>query len=205
MRLREIGPVMVMSFLRKSGVGRVVERSPGRVVSAAPRLWWMDPSGRRCRGGALPPALAGQAAGSRAPGRAGRRYLCPGGSDRRAPDRRAGPRRAVRRVVTILRREAAAGVSAALLHFADAWCAAVLVHHEDRAAAMRRGAPSWYPLWKPPVLHLVGHFVRNGVARTAPVAEASGFADDEEVLDVPGRPRVIHTPGHTAGNAALSL
>jgi glyoxylase-like metal-dependent hydrolase (beta-lactamase superfamily II) len=23
--------------------------------------------------------------------------------------------------------------------------------------------------------------------------------------DVPGRPRVIHTPGHTAGNAALSL
>src|SRR4029077_19440461 len=59
-------------------------------------------------------------------------------------------------------------------------------------------------LWKPPVLHLVGHLLRNGVARTAPVAEASGFAD-EEVLDVPGRPRVIHTPGHTAGNVALSL
>ena len=37
-----------------------------------------------------------------------------------------------------------------------------------------------------------------------PVGEASGFAD-EEVLDVPGRPRVIHTPGHTAGNVALSL
>ena len=82
--------------------------------------------------------------------------------------------------------------------------AAVLVHHDDRAAAMRKGRPSLYPLWKPPVLHLVGHFLRNGVARTAPVAEASGFAD-EEVLDVPGRPRVIHTPGHTAGNAALSL
>jgi len=82
--------------------------------------------------------------------------------------------------------------------------AAVLVHHDDRAAAMRKGTPSLYPLWKPPVLHLVGHFLRNGVARTAPVAEASGFAD-EEVLDVPGRPRVIHTPGHTAGNVALSL
>src|SRR6185437_834660 len=37
---------------------------------------------------------------------------------------RAGPRRAVRRLVTILRREAAAAVSAALLHFADACCAA---------------------------------------------------------------------------------
>src|SRR5216684_3179592 len=50
--------------------------------------------------------------------------ICLGGSDRRAPDRRVGPRRAVRRLVTILRREAAAGVSAALLHCADACCAA---------------------------------------------------------------------------------
>ena len=82
--------------------------------------------------------------------------------------------------------------------------AAVLVHHDDRAAAMRKGRPPLYPLWKPPVLHLVGHFLRNGVARTAPVAEASGFGG-EDVLDVPGRPRVIHTPGHTAGNSALSL
>src|SRR6201997_5538998 len=82
--------------------------------------------------------------------------------------------------------------------------AAVLVHHDDRAAAMRKEAPRLYPLWKPPVLHLGGHLLRTGVARTAPVAEASGFADDE-VLDVPGCPRVIHTPGHTTGNAALSL
>jgi glyoxylase-like metal-dependent hydrolase (beta-lactamase superfamily II) len=72
------------------------------------------------------------------------------------------------------------------------------------SATSPKGRPPLYPLWKPPVLHLVGHFLRNGVARTEPVAEASGFAD-EEVLDVPGRPLVIHTPGHTAGNAALSL
>jgi glyoxylase-like metal-dependent hydrolase (beta-lactamase superfamily II) len=69
---------------------------------------------------------------------------------------------------------------------------------------MRKSRPSLYPLWKPPVLHLAGHFLRNGVARTAPVAEASGFAGDD-VLDVPGRPRVIHVPGHTAGNTAVSL
>jgi glyoxylase-like metal-dependent hydrolase (beta-lactamase superfamily II) len=82
--------------------------------------------------------------------------------------------------------------------------AAVLVHHDDRAAVMRKGRPPLYPLWKPPVLHLVGHFLLNGVARAAPVGEALGFAD-QEVLDVPGRPRVIHVPGHTAGNTALSL
>src|SRR4029077_5571654 len=82
--------------------------------------------------------------------------------------------------------------------------AVVLVHHDDRAAGMRKSRTTPDALWKSPVLHLVGHFLRNGVARTAPVAEASGFAD-EEVLDVPGRPRVIPTPGHTAGNVALSL
>src|SRR5260370_37627462 len=82
--------------------------------------------------------------------------------------------------------------------------AAGLVHHDDRAAAMRKGRPPLYPLGKPPVLHLVGHFLRNGVARTVPVAEASAFAG-EEVLDVPGRPRVIHTPGPPAGAAALSM
>src|SRR4029077_8887008 len=82
--------------------------------------------------------------------------------------------------------------------------AVVLVHHDDRAAGMRKSRTTPDALWKSPVLHLVGHFLRNGVARTMPVAEASGFAD-EEVLDVPGRPRVIHTPGHTAGSVALSL
>jgi glyoxylase-like metal-dependent hydrolase (beta-lactamase superfamily II) len=82
--------------------------------------------------------------------------------------------------------------------------AAVLVHHDDLAATTHKGRPALYPFWKPPVAHLVGHFLHNGIARTAAVGEASGFADDD-VLDVPGRPRVIHTPGHTPGNAALSL
>ncbi len=82
--------------------------------------------------------------------------------------------------------------------------ATVFVHHDDRAAAMSKGKPPSFPLWKPPVAHLVGHFLLNGVTRAAPVTETSGFADGE-VLDVPGRPRVIHAPGHTAGNAAMSL
>jgi glyoxylase-like metal-dependent hydrolase (beta-lactamase superfamily II) len=83
--------------------------------------------------------------------------------------------------------------------------ATVLVHHDDLSAATRKGGkPPRFPLWKPGVFRYVLHALRSGVARAVPVAEASSFAD-EEVLDVPGRPRVIHTPGHTAGNAAVSL
>jgi glyoxylase-like metal-dependent hydrolase (beta-lactamase superfamily II) len=82
--------------------------------------------------------------------------------------------------------------------------AKVLVHQDDLAAAMRRGAVPKFPLWKPRVLHYMLHVLRSGVIRTLPVAEASSFVD-EELLDVPGRPRVIHAPGHTAGNAAISL
>jgi glyoxylase-like metal-dependent hydrolase (beta-lactamase superfamily II) len=82
--------------------------------------------------------------------------------------------------------------------------AKVLVHQDDLAAAMRRGAVPKFPLWKRRVLQYMLHVLRSGVIRTVPVAEAASFADGE-VLDVPGRPRVIHTPGHTPGSAAISL
>src|SRR5260370_17633330 len=53
--------------------------------------------------------------------------------------------------------------------------AAVLVHHDDRAAAMRTGRPPFYPPWKPPGLHLGGPLLRTGGARPAPRADAAGF------------------------------
>src|SRR5262249_58267585 len=43
---------------------------------------------------------------------------------------------------------------------------------------------------------------RRKGTKIIPVLEVSTFADDE-VLDVPGKPRAVHTPGHTPGNAAL--
>ena len=43
---------------------------------------------------------------------------------------------------------------------------------------------------------------RRGGAKIVPVLEVSAFGDGQ-VLDVPGRPQVIHAPGHTPGNAAL--
>jgi glyoxylase-like metal-dependent hydrolase (beta-lactamase superfamily II) len=45
---------------------------------------------------------------------------------------------------------------------------------------------------------------RRGGTKILPVHELSEYGDGE-VLDVPGRPRVVHAPGHTPGTAALFL
>lgn len=46
--------------------------------------------------------------------------------------------------------------------------------------------------------------MRRRAMSIVPIREVSTFADDE-VLDVPGRPQVVHAPGHTAGSAALHI
>ena len=46
--------------------------------------------------------------------------------------------------------------------------------------------------------------VRYGGLRAVPIGEVATFGDGA-TLDVPGAPRVIHLPGHTAGSAALHL
>jgi glyoxylase-like metal-dependent hydrolase (beta-lactamase superfamily II) len=46
------------------------------------------------------------------------------------------------------------------------------------------------------------HMVANGGAKQSKVAEVIAFDDGDE-LDVPGRLRVIHTPGHTDGHCVL--
>jgi glyoxylase-like metal-dependent hydrolase (beta-lactamase superfamily II) len=45
---------------------------------------------------------------------------------------------------------------------------------------------------------------RRGATKIVPVRELSTFADGE-TLEVPGRPRVVHAPGHTPGSAMLLL
>ncbi|GMQ86526.1 MAG: MBL fold metallo-hydrolase [Acidimicrobiia bacterium] len=87
--------------------------------------------------------------------------------------------------------------------------AAVRVHDED--AALARGEAEreverpfikdlvhWFA-WKSVVF-----FVRGGAMKSVPVAEVSTFSDGE-VLDLPGKPRVIHTPGHTRGSASIQV
>jgi glyoxylase-like metal-dependent hydrolase (beta-lactamase superfamily II) len=46
--------------------------------------------------------------------------------------------------------------------------------------------------------------LRRGGGRMIPIAEVSAFGDGEQI-DVPGRPRAVHAPGHTPGSAALLL
>lgn len=49
---------------------------------------------------------------------------------------------------------------------------------------------------------VVSHIVRNGGARPPKVARVEPFKDGDE-LDVPGRPTVIATPGHSPGHCVL--
>jgi glyoxylase-like metal-dependent hydrolase (beta-lactamase superfamily II) len=49
---------------------------------------------------------------------------------------------------------------------------------------------------------LLGHMTRYGGARPRAVTGAETYADGD-VLDVPGSPRVVHTPGHTPGHCVL--
>jgi len=84
----------------------------------------------------------------------------------------------------------------------------VYVHADDEEAARtgRRQRPD-EPVPMLPYLRyrglyrLLAHFVRYG-ARITPVQRLRTYADGD-ALDVPGRPRVIHTPGHTRGHSAL--
>ncbi len=48
---------------------------------------------------------------------------------------------------------------------------------------------------------LIG-LIRHKGTNIVPIAEVTTFADGE-AIDVPGRPRVVHMPGHTAGSCAL--
>ena len=57
-------------------------------------------------------------------------------------------------------------------------------------------------LWRLNLWRFMGHMARAGGARPSGVEGAETFADGD-VLEVPGRPRAIATPGHTAGHSAL--
>ena len=59
-------------------------------------------------------------------------------------------------------------------------------------------------LWRPWYLAYILRYVAKGITRTPAVAALDQLTDGE-VVDVPGSPRVVHAPGHTAGSCALFL
>ena len=55
-----------------------------------------------------------------------------------------------------------------------------------------------------PALSFIAFGIRKGFFGLKHIGEVSTFSDGA-TLDVPGSPRVIHVPGHTAGSAALHV
>ena len=82
----------------------------------------------------------------------------------------------------------------------------VHVHAADESLAHTQKAPregSLLPyLRHPAAWRLLGAMARAGPPGRVKLAEVRTFGDGDR-LDVPGRPRVIHAPGHTAGCVAL--
>ena len=88
--------------------------------------------------------------------------------------------------------------------------ASVYVHAQDREV-LRTGkdpkpdlAALVAILRRPAMVSFAAEAIRGGLTRMPAVPELSELGDGE-VLDVPGRPRVVHVPGHTAGSCALHL
>lgn len=88
--------------------------------------------------------------------------------------------------------------------------ATVYTHREEEPLALgRRGSRGerkigGYLLRSPVALPNLVWLVRRGVTK-APRARAVETFGDGEVLDVPGRPRAVHVPGHTPGHTAFFL
>ena len=88
--------------------------------------------------------------------------------------------------------------------------APIYIHQADVSAASKVLQLPWHGLlsnaWRPFVASLLMHATFNGVFRMPTVSNSNVLAfDDDEVLDIPGRPQVIHVPGHTSGQIALLL
>jgi glyoxylase-like metal-dependent hydrolase (beta-lactamase superfamily II) len=86
----------------------------------------------------------------------------------------------------------------------------VLIHAADEATLAKPGPKTGDAspqhilphLWRPRVWGFFGGMALAGGARPPAIHGAETFGDGN-ILEVPGRPRVVHTPGHTPGHCAL--
>ncbi len=87
--------------------------------------------------------------------------------------------------------------------------AAVHVHHDDVALVTGDQEREFERHWVRDLNHIQAwktavFFIRGGVFSAKPVIQLTEFSDGED-LDVPGKPRAIHTPGHTDGSSCILL
>ena len=81
----------------------------------------------------------------------------------------------------------------------------VHVHADDLPLTRKAVRPRFSGTVRPFALRFLAFAVANGMLRNPPpILEVSTFADGE-VIDVPGRPRAVHVPGHSEGSAALHV
>ena len=88
--------------------------------------------------------------------------------------------------------------------------APVMIHTKDEPKLRKPGPKSGdasplkivAEMWRPSFWRLFGSMLLAGGARPPRINNAETFGDGE-VLDVPGRPRVVPTPGHTPGHSAF--
>jgi glyoxylase-like metal-dependent hydrolase (beta-lactamase superfamily II) len=86
---------------------------------------------------------------------------------------------------------------------------AVVWVHEADAEAAKTGKLTWKNekgplayLHQPELWRTAISLLTRGGMRAIPIKEVSTFTDTE-IIDVPGSPRAVHTPGHTPGSAAI--
>jgi glyoxylase-like metal-dependent hydrolase (beta-lactamase superfamily II) len=88
--------------------------------------------------------------------------------------------------------------------------AGVFIHRDDEAKLRKPGPKSGDAspmhvipeLWRPSLWRTILGMVQAQAFKMAKVTYADTFGDGD-TLDVPGRPRVVSTPGHTPGHSAF--
>lgn len=88
--------------------------------------------------------------------------------------------------------------------------ARVLIHSADEASLAKPGPKGGDAsplhllpvLWRPTLWQFAVALARSGGMKLPKIEHPETFADGDE-LDVPGRPRVVHTPGHTPGHCVF--
>ena len=83
-----------------------------------------------------------------------------------------------------------------------------LIHELDAPLALgtaTEGAKPMGPVRLGPLLGFLWFGLREGGLRNPPRLQTAATFADGATLDVPGAPRVVHLPGHTAGSAALHV